>query len=85
MDKAYLTPHKDGAEGIEELKGRQDVALNQQARHDSGSGPPSRADGHLKEPLLQRQGTQIATSCSSQHCSHVVSVYPKSRNKRVAM
>ena len=65
---AYLTADKDGAERIEELEGRQDVALDQQASDYRCRRPPASADWHLEEPLLQRQTSQI--SGASQHCRH---------------
>ena len=43
---------EDGAETVEELEGRDDVALHQDAGRDCCGRPEARADGHLVEPLL---------------------------------
>jgi hypothetical protein len=52
---ACLAPDEDGAEAVEELKGRDDVTLHQYASTERGRHPPSCADGHFVEPLLERE------------------------------
>ena len=52
---------KDSTEAVEELEGREDLALHKNAGDDCRRDPPSRAHGHLKEPLLQRYGASVPT------------------------
>lgn len=52
--KTYLALVVDGTEAVEELEGRDDLALDQNAGDDCSRGPPARAGRHLKEPLLER-------------------------------
>lgn len=67
---SYLTLVKHGAIAVEQLEGREDVTLYQDARQNCCCGPPSCANGHLKEPLFEWELSQ-RTVAASQHCSHV--------------
>ena len=58
---------EDSSKAVEELKGREDLALYQHAGDYCRCCPPSRAHRHLEEPLLQR----YSASFSTQYCSHV--------------
>jgi len=49
---AYLAFEEDGADAVEELERREDAALDQHTRAQRCRHPPSRAHGHLVEPLL---------------------------------
>lgn len=62
MVATNLAPYKDGTEAVEELEGRHDVALDQQACAQSSRHPPSRAHRHLVEPLLKRELADHATA-----------------------
>ena len=53
-DRTYLLLVKDGSEAVEELEWCEDLALDQNTAYHCRSCPPSCADWHLKEPLLQR-------------------------------
>lgn len=57
-----LAPDEYGAEAVEQLVGRHHVALHQQTRAQSSRHPPSRAHGHLVEPLLERELTNHAAA-----------------------
>ena len=52
---AYLVLDKHRPEAIEQLEGRDDVALHENADHHRRRCPVARAHGHLVEPLLQRE------------------------------
>lgn len=68
--ETYLTPHKDGPEAVEQLKGRDNVALHQHACTEGGGHPPARAYGHLVEPLLERKLAHHAVAACQdvRHC-----------------
>jgi len=51
---------KDGSEAVEELKWRNDMALNQNSGQDGRRSPPSCADWHFEEPLLE---WKLSESC----------------------
>ena len=51
---------EDGTEAVEELEGREHLALHEHPRDDGRRGPPARADGHLEEPLLERHSGSFA-------------------------
>lgn len=55
MQITDLAPYEDGAEAVEQLEGRHDVALHQQTCAQSSRHPPPSAHGHLVEPLLERE------------------------------
>ena len=46
------------------------MALNKHARHHCCQSPESCADGHLIEPLLQRELATIDIPAASEHCVH---------------
>lgn len=50
--RADLRFECDGAEAVEELEGRDDLALHEDAGRDCCRRPEARAYGHLVEPLL---------------------------------
>lgn len=51
--QTYLLLLKHGSKAVEELEWIQDLTLDQYAGYDGCGGPPTSADGHLEEPLLQ--------------------------------
>jgi len=69
----YLALVKDGSEAVEELKRRDDVALNQNSSKDSRCGPPSCAYGHLEEPLFEWELSEgcITSSAAAEYGIHV--------------
>lgn len=71
---AYLALDKDGSEAVEELERGDDVALDEDGCYDGSAGPVARADGHLVEPLLQREladRTALGPSTRSEHVVHI--------------
>ena len=54
-DISHLIFDEDGSEAVEELKGCDYVALDEDRGHHGCNGPPTRADGHLIEPLFKRK------------------------------
>ena len=50
------------------------MALYQDANSDSGDGPDTCANGHLQEPLLERELAAKATSATVEHVCHGCSV-----------
>jgi hypothetical protein len=60
--EAYLAFRKDSADTVEEVKGRDDVALYQHAAEDSRGGPPACQWWHFPEPLLEREAVHGACS-----------------------
>lgn len=57
----YLVLVEDCTEAVEEVEGVNNMTLDQNARHHCGSCPISSADGHLEEPLLQRELARYAS------------------------
>jgi hypothetical protein len=64
----HLALEEDGADAVEELEGRDDVALDQHTRTQRRRHPPSCAHGHLEEPLLQREAAHHAVPASKNVC-----------------
>lgn len=64
----YLAPEEDGADAVEELEGRDDVALHQHRGTQRYRHPPARAHGHLVEPLLQREAAHHSVSALQRLC-----------------
>lgn len=62
---SYLLLMEDGAEAVEQLERSEDLALHQNTGDDCRCGPPSRAHGHLEEPLLERQLAQCTISTAN--------------------
>jgi hypothetical protein len=60
----HLAPEEDGPDTVEELEGRDDVALDQHARTQRCRHPPPCAHGHLIEPLLKRKSSHDAVPAS---------------------
>lgn len=69
MVGAHLALVEDSAVAVEQLKGRDNVALNQDADDDGNSGPPASAHGQFIEPLLQRELAHH-TVATSEHGRH---------------
>jgi hypothetical protein len=65
----YLLFVKNGSEAVEELEGREDLALHEDSGDDRGRGPPSRAHGRFEEPLFERKLAQT-TAVSSDDGGH---------------
>lgn len=63
---ADLILDKYRSQAIEELKGSEDTALDENTGDDCGGSPDARADGHLVEPLFERQLAYLAT----EHVGH---------------
>ncbi len=70
----YLALDEDGAETVEELEGGNDVALDQDRGYYCSARPVARADGHLIEPLFQRELAD-GSSASAAAAEHVVHVH----------
>lgn len=66
---AHLALVEDSAVAVEQLKGRDNVALNQDADDDGNSGPPASAHRQFIEPLLQRELAHH-TVATSEHGRH---------------
>ena len=64
---AYLSTVEDGAVAVEELEGIHQLALHQGAGEHRSCRPPSCANGHLPEPLLERESAAF-----SHHLIHAV-------------
>lgn len=62
-----LVLHEDGTQAVEELPWRDYVALHQHAGRDCRSRPYTSADGHLPEPLLERD---LAKTSLPKHVGH---------------
>lgn len=67
--QANLALVPDGAEAVEELKGRNDVALDEYAQNDCDGGPPASANRQLVEPLLERKLSHHALA-GPKHSGH---------------
>lgn len=67
----YLVLQEDGPHGEEELQGRHNVALDQHGDGDGQDGPGARADGHLVEPLLERELTSASSGAEVGAFEHV--------------
>ena len=63
--RRYLVLDEYGTEAVEELKGCDDLALNQDAGCDGGGGPPPGTHRHLIEPGLKGK-----VAAGSQHAGH---------------
>lgn len=57
---SYLSIFKYRTVTVEELEGVDDLALHEGAGENCGGGPPSCADGHLPEPLLEREAAAFS-------------------------
>jgi hypothetical protein len=67
----YLAFIEDRSVAVKEIEWADDVTLDQNARYNSASGPPSRTKGHFKEPLLQRELAKIRQRVAVYtHCRH---------------
>jgi hypothetical protein len=69
----YLTfmPHRP--EAVEEIERAENMALYEYARYDRRRRPVARANGHLEEPLFERElrgKTAVTTECVC-HCAKV--------------
>lgn len=63
---------EDGAETVEELERRDDVALYEDGGGDCGGGPVAGADGHFVKPLLERKlAYATAVGGTAKHVVHV--------------
>jgi len=63
----------DGAEGVEELVGGDDLALQQDRSYYGGGRPVPGARWHFKEPLLKGELTKLAhAAVMAKYCGHVV-------------
>lgn len=72
---SYLSVDEYRAVAVEELEGVDDLALHQCTGDDGCGGPPPGANGHLPEPLLQREA--VAFSHHSVHDVRLVSFLRK--------
>lgn len=68
---AYLSVVKYRAVAVEELESVYDLTLHQGAGENGCGGPPPGANGHLPEPLFQREAVAF-----SHHSFHVVRLVP---------
>lgn len=64
-----LTLEEDGPHTVEQLVWRENMALHQHTGTQCSSHPPSGADGHLVEPLLQREAAHHAVP-AGEHIRH---------------
>lgn len=69
----YLILHEHSSETVEELEGRDDLALYQYRRCYGRAGPVSGADRHLVPPLLKRElaDSSSLTSAGAEHVVHI--------------
>jgi len=61
----YLVFHEHSSKAVEQLVWGDDLALDQQTHGHRRCRPPSRAYGHLVEPLLQRELADMPASARS--------------------
>lgn len=66
-----LVLEEDGADGVEESERGHDVALDEDGDGDGAGGPDARADGHLVEPLLEREVVGAAAGGEGGTVEHV--------------
>ncbi len=71
-ERADLRFECDGAEAVEELEGRDDLALYEDAGRDCCRRPEARAHGHLVEPLLQWELTGPSSDAAATVAEHVL-------------
>jgi hypothetical protein len=65
-----LALEEDGTDAVEELEGRDDVALDQHARAQRCRHPPACAYRHLVEPLLEREAAAHHAVPAAQNVCH---------------
>jgi hypothetical protein len=70
----YLALEEDCANTVEELERRNDAALDQHTCTQRCRHPPSRAYGHLVEPLLERESSHHAVPASKYVCHGVAAI-----------
>ena len=60
----YLVLYENRSEAVEELERGDDLTLHKYRRRDCSRTPPTCADGHLIEPLFERERSRSTTSSS---------------------
>jgi hypothetical protein len=70
IEITYLALCEDSSYAVEEVEGRDDVALDHDAAHDCRCRPPACHGRHFPKPLLQREA--IGHSALSEHVCHDV-------------
>jgi hypothetical protein len=66
--KTHLALKENSPDAVEELEGRDDVALDQHARAQRRRHPPPCAHGHLVEPLLEREPAHHSVPAAQNVC-----------------
>lgn len=81
LETTHLTLEENCPHAVEELVGRDYMALHQDASTQCGCHPPSCADGHLVEPLFEWEASHHAIP-TSEHIRHGCKAgYARSRER----
>ena len=70
---AYLTLAEYSSKAVEQLKRRHNLALHERTREHCSRCPPSRAQWHLPEPLLERE-TSLTTYTAVSSTHHLIHI-----------